>query len=84
MTKEEILALLQSQILILRDRSSDFPKDPQLVKDWTAKTQYLQQSIETLNQIDKEWLNIEYNRWFLKEIDPIAKKIESIQKLSAK
>jgi hypothetical protein len=82
MNKEEILALLQGQILSLRDRSSDFPKNPQLVKDWTAKTQYLQQLYKTLNDIDREWLNIEYNKWFMKEIEPIAKNIDSLREKS--
>ena len=60
MSKEEILELLKTQILMLRDHQ--------------VKHKMIQENIQKLNSCDALWLQDEYGKWFEKEIRPSMKK----------
>lgn len=76
MNKEEILSLLKTQVLNLRDRSAEIQKDPQLMADWIAKTKLLQQRVNSLNSCDILWINDEYSKWAIKEIKPYTDSLD--------
>ncbi len=76
MNKEEVLTLLKTQVLDLRDRSAEIQKDPRLMDDWVVKTQYLGNAVKGLNSCDAVWLNDEYSKWFKKEVQPHIVKLD--------
>lgn len=70
MTKEEALELLKHLVLQLRDHSKELQANPDLMKDWVAKSNHCQNSIKSLNSLDTVWVDREYKEWFKKEIQP--------------
>ena len=66
MTKEEILVLLQSQVLMLKNKALE--TDLRMQKDWSAKNQVLQEAIKGLSTCDTLWLDGQYQSFFQREI----------------
>lgn len=77
MNKDDILSMLKSQVLALRDQSREIESDKRLQLDWSEKTKFLINNIHGLNSCDMLWLNDEYGKWFDKEISPHTRRINS-------
>lgn len=71
MTKEEVLLLLQSQVLMLKNKALE--TNTRLQMDWSAKNKVLQDAIKGLNSCDALWIDEQYQSFFNKEIRPYLK-----------
>ena len=76
MNKEQTLEKLKELVLVLRDRSGDFRKDPQLAEEWLKKEREVTKSLKSMNSCDVSSLNDEYGAWFKKEIQPHIDKLD--------
>ena len=77
MNKEQTLDILKHLVLQLRDNSKEIQANPNLTKDWVAKSKMVQDQLKSMNSCDALWFNEEYGKWHKKEIEPYASKLDS-------
>ena len=70
MQPQEVLDQFQALILLLRDRNKEFSSNPELVREFISRKNYVQAAYESLSQDDKNRIDVEYKKWFDKEIKP--------------
>ncbi len=63
LSKENLLELLKSNILGLRDRSEEFATNPEFKKAWQKELNLINEEAPKLSAEDLKWLNDNYMAW---------------------
>jgi hypothetical protein len=63
LTKENLLSLLKSNVLALRDKAEELATNPQFKKAWKQEVSLINESVAKLSPEDSKWVNDEYAKW---------------------
>lgn len=80
MEKEQILKILKDLIISLKKDDKKIKEDELYRKEWQRRQQEVGIAIKKLNPADKQWLDIEYSKWFNTDIKPLINNVNPLIK----
>jgi len=77
LTKENLLSLMKSNVIALRDKSEELATNEQFHQAWLKESQLIIKDVRLLSPEDLKWMNDEYSQWAEAELGNV---LEIIQK----
>ena len=71
LTKEQLLEILQSSLLTLKDKGKKLFENKELFEAWKKQNTILQEGVKKLNSCDMLWLSENYEQWYKNVLTPL-------------